>query len=128
MFMDTLSPSLLTLVYLLIGISAGLVGSLCGVGGGILLMPVFLFLLKLDPNKAVATSLAIVLITAISSTLNNSLSSERLIDWKMVIPIGIGAAIAAWFGSDLMKQLSNQMIVKTFGVVLIIAGVRALLK
>jgi len=91
-------------------------------------MPVFLFLLKLDPNKAVATSLAIVLITAISSTLNNSLSSERLIDWKMVIPIGIGAAIAAWFGSDLMKQLSNQMIVKTFGVVLIIAGVRALLK
>ncbi len=126
--MDSLSPQLAILVYLLIGVSAGLVGSLCGVGGGILLMPVFLFLLKLDPNKAVATSLAIVLITAVASTLNNSLSSEKLIDWKIVIPIGIGAALAAWFGSDIMKQLSNQAIVKTFGVVLILAGVRALMK
>jgi len=126
--MDSLSPQLAILVYLLIGVSAGLVGSLCGVGGGILLMPVFLFILKLDPNKAVATSLAIVLVTAIASTLNNSLSSEKLIDWKMVIPIGIGAAFAAWFGSDLMRQLSNQAIVKTFGVVLILAGIRALMK
>ncbi len=116
------------ILYLLIGISAGLLGSLCGVGGGILLMPVFLFLLKMDPNKAVATSLSIVLITALSSTLNNSLSGDKVIDWKLVIPIGIGAAIASWFGADLMRQLSNQVIVKTFGVVLIIAGVRALIK
>lgn len=91
-------------------------------------MPVFLFLFKMDPNKAVATSLCIVLITALSSSLNNSLSGERLIDWKMAIPIGIGAAIAAWFGAELMRGLSNQVIVKTFGVVLILAGVRALLK
>ena len=122
------SPLIALFVYLSIGVAAGLLGSLCGVGGGILLMPVFLFLLKIDPNKAVATSLSIVLITAISSTLNNSLSSEKLIDWKIVLPIGIGAAVASWFGADLMKQLSNQTITKTFGVVLIIAGVRALIK
>lgn len=116
------------LLYLVIGLSAGLVGALCGVGGGIVLMPIFLFLLKMDPNKAVATSLCIVLITAVSSTMNNSLSGEKLIDWKIALPIGIGAALAAWFGSDLMRTLSNQAIVKIFGVVLIIAGVRALLK
>ena len=126
--MDNLSPTLAIFVYLLIGVSAGLVGSLCGVGGGILLMPVFLFVLKIDANHAVATSLAIVLITAISSTINNSRAEESLIDWKMVIPIGIGAALAAWFGSDLMKSLSNQAITKTFGVVLVIAGIRALIK
>ena len=116
------------LLYLIIGLCAGLVGALCGVGGGIVLMPIFLFLLKLDPNKAVATSLTVFLITAVASTLNNSLSQERLIDWKIAIPIGIGAAIASWFGADLMRQLSNQAIVKLFGIVLIIAGVRALIK
>lgn len=115
-------------IYLVIGLCAGLTGALCGVGGGIVLMPIFLFFLKLDPNKAVATSLSIVLITALASTLNNSFSGEKLIDWKIAIPIGIGAALASWFGADLMRNLSNQVIIKTFGVVLIIAGVRALMK
>ncbi len=115
-------------LYIFIGLCAGLVGALCGVGGGIVLMPVFLFCLKLDPNKAVATSLCIVLITAVASTLNNSMSGERLIDWKIAIPIGIGAAVASWFGADLMRQLSNQAIIKIFGVILIVAGVRALIK
>lgn len=116
------------LIYAGIGVLAGLVGALCGVGGGIVLMPIFLFFLKLDPNKAVATSLTVVLITALASTTNNALSGAKLIDWRLAIPIGVGAAIASWFGADLMRQLSNQAIVKLFGIVLIIAGVRALLK
>ena len=116
------------LIALLVGGTAGLVGALCGVGGGIVLMPVFLFFYKLDPNKAVATSLSVVLVTALSSTLSNSLSGDKLVDWKLALPLALGAALASWFGADLMRQLSNQVIIKLFGVILILAGARALLK
>lgn len=113
-------------LYLIIGAAAGLLGSLMGVGGGILLMPIFLFILKMEAHRAVATSLTVVVITALSSTLNNTLTADKYVDWKLAIPIGIGAALAAWFGSDLMKSLSNQTLVRLFGVVLVAAGLRAL--
>jgi uncharacterized membrane protein YfcA len=39
----------------------------------------------------------------------------------------VGAAVAAWFGTDLMRTLSNQQLTKFFGVLLILVGVRMLM-
>ena len=65
-------------------------------------------------------------------TTNNFLhdvsSGEKLIDWSFVGVTAFGAAVAAWFGSDLMRTLSNQQLTRIFGVVLILVGVRMLWK
>ncbi|MFM1558477.1 MAG: TSUP family transporter, partial [Roseibacillus sp.] len=61
------------LIGLGIGLAAGLVGALCGVGGGILMVPAFVLALKMKQQHAVATSLAIVVVTAFSGTLNHTL-------------------------------------------------------
>jgi hypothetical protein len=116
---------LLTAVF--IGLAAGLLGALCGVGGGIVMVPAFVGLLGLEHKQAVATSMAVIIITAIAATLNNA-RSNNLIDWKIVAAVGIASGIAAWFGSDLMRNLSNQTLTRIFGVLLVVFGARLLWK
>ena len=110
------------------GLVAGLLGALCGVGGGILLVPVFVTAFGFDQKKAVATSLAVIIVTALAATLNNAKAGNHLIDWKIVAIVAAASALTAWFGSDLMRSMSNQTLTRTFGVVLVLFGARMLVK
>ncbi len=111
---------------LLVGVAAGLVGALCGVGGGIVMVPAFVLILGMGQKTAVATSLAVVVVSGLSGTLNHVTSKSGLIDWKLVLVTAGGAALASWFGTDLMKSLSNQHLTKIFGILLVLAGLRML--
>ncbi len=115
------------LLSIAIGLTAGLLGALCGVGGGIVLVPAFVAFFGFEQKQAVATSLAVIIVTAIASTLNNA-RAGNLIDWKIVAAVGAASAITAWFGSDLMRSLSNQTLTRVFGVVLVLFGARMLIK
>jgi uncharacterized protein len=112
---------------ILTGLAAGLLGALCGVGGGIIMVPAFVALLGLEHKQAVATSMAVIIITAIAATLNNT-RANNLIDWRIVAAVGAASAVSAWFGSDLMRSLSNQTLTRTFGVLLVVFGLRMLWK
>lgn len=111
----------------IIGLIAGLLGALCGVGGGLVMVPAFVATLGLEHKQAVATSMAVIIITAIASTANNS-RVAGLIDWRVVCAVGLASALAAWFGSDLMRTMSNQTLTRIFGCVLVVFGVRMLWK
>jgi len=113
---------------LVIGLAAGLLGALCGVGGGIVMVPAFVTVMGLAHKQAVATSMAVIVVTAAAATINNASSGAKLIDWKIAAITAITAAIAAWYGSDLMRSLSNQTLTRIFGVVLIAFGVKMLWK
>ena len=115
------------LISIAVGLVAGLLGALCGVGGGIVMVPAFVTLLGFGQKQAVATSLAVIVITAAVSTLNNA-RSGGLIDWKIVAAVGVASALTAWFGTDLMRTLSNQTLTRVFGVVLVLFGARMLIK
>ena len=109
-----------------IGVTAGLLGALCGVGGGIVMVPAFVSILGFDQKRAVATSLACIVIIAIISTINNSRKPD-LIDWRVVALTACAAALAAWFGTDLMHKLSNQHLTRLFGIVLLVFGAKMLI-
>jgi uncharacterized membrane protein YfcA len=117
----------LVLLAALTGLAAGLLGALCGVGGGIIMVPAFVGLLGLDHKQAVATSMAVIIVTAIAATANNA-RTNQLIDWKIVAAVGVASAVAAWFGSDLMRSLSNQTLTRVFGCLLVVFGARMLWK
>ena len=113
---------------LLIGVVAGLTGALLGVGGGIIMVPAFGMILGMEQKQAVATSLAVVVVTAFIGTSNHVFNKTGLIDWKLVGLTAIGAAVAAWVGSDLMRKMSNQHLTQIFGVVMILIGIKMLWK
>lgn len=114
------------IIAVFIGIAAGLLGALCGVGGGIVMVPAFVTALGFQQKQAVATSLAVIVIVALVSTINNARNPD-MIDWRVVALTAVAAGLAAWFGTDLMHKLSNQHLTRIFGVVLLIFGAKMLL-
>lgn len=116
------------LIAVVIGVVSGLLGALCGVGGGIIMVPAFTLALGLGHKQAVATSMAVIVITAAVGTMNNSLAPEKFIDWRIVALTGVGAAVAAWYGTDLMRSMSNQHLTRLFAILLILSGARMLIK
>jgi uncharacterized membrane protein YfcA len=104
-----------------IGLAAGLLGALCGVGGGIVMVPAFVAVLGMEQRQAVATSLAVIVVAAIASTTSN-LREPGLIDWRIVALTALGAATAAWFGSEWMRSLGSQTLTRVFAIVLIVIG------
>ncbi|HAO94535.1 MAG: permease [Roseibacillus sp.] len=112
---------------LIVGLAAGLAGALCGVGGGILMVPAFVLALGMGQKHAVATSLAVVVVTALAGTANHVLRKSDLIDWRLVACTAVGAAVAAWYGTELMRNMSNQQLTRIFGILLILVGARMLM-
>tara|TARA_B100000900_G_scaffold405645_1_gene415539 strand:- start:1338 stop:1709 length:372 start_codon:yes stop_codon:yes gene_type:complete len=112
---------------LIVGLAAGLAGALCGVGGGILMVPAFVLALGMGQKHAVATSLAVVVVTALAGTANHVLRKSDLIDWRLVAFTAVGAAVAAWYGTELMRNMSNQQLTRIFGILLILVGARMLM-
>lgn len=112
------------LIALAIGVLSGVVAALCGVGGGVVMVPAFVFLLGLEQKMAVATSLAIIIPTALTATIQNA--RNDLVNWKFAAVTAISAAVFAYFGAGWLKSLSNERLTQIFGVVLIVFGVRML--
>jgi uncharacterized membrane protein YfcA len=114
------------LTCLAIGILSGVVAALCGVGGGVVMVPAFVFFLKLDQKTAVATSLAIIIPTALMATTQNARSGY--VEWKVAAITAISASIFAYFGAGWLKTLSNDTLTRIFGTILVVFGVRMLMQ
>jgi len=109
-------------VAVLIGCVAGIVASLCGVGGGVVMVPAFVYFLKLGQKPAVATSLAAIVLTAIATTAKNH--ANGFIDWPIAFAAGAAGGIVGWFGADLLKQFQDVVLVRIFATVIIVFGVQ----
>jgi len=83
------------------------------------------FFLKLPQKTAVATSLAIIIPTALMATTQNARSG--FVDWKVALVTAISASIFAYFGAGWLKTMSNETLTRIFGTVLVVFGLRMLL-
>ncbi len=105
------------LIYLLLGAIAGLIAGLFGVGGGLIIVPVLVYLFTregMDPDSlvhlAVGTSLATIVFTSISSVYAHH--KRGAVRWDLfrqltpgiVIGALIGAAVADWMPSVVLRR------------------------
>ncbi len=107
-----------------IGITAGVLAALCGVGGGVIMVPAFGMLLGLDQKHALATSMAVIVPTAIAATAQHV--KNDLIDWRIAIVTAIAAALTSYFVADTVKLFRNETLTRIFAVVIILFGVMML--
>jgi uncharacterized membrane protein YfcA len=108
-----------------IGALTGILAALCGVGGGLIMVPAFVFFLALDQKSAVATSLAVIIVVSMVATAKYSAAS--LVKWPVVLPVVLGAACTAWFAADWLKYLSNETLARVFAILMILIGIRMLI-
>ena len=107
-----------------LGIAAGVLSGLFGIGGGILIVPV-LVLIGLSQREATGTSLAaLVAPVAILGVIEYARRHEIRVTYAVGIAIGLFAG--AYFGAHWAGKLSNETLQRLFGVLLAAAAVRFL--
>lgn len=109
----------------IIGILAGFVSGFFAAGGGMILVPAFIYLLNLDESEARATSVFSILPMVVTSGI--FYFNNNYIDWKIGILTAIGGIIGGVIGSKLLKKLSDKVLKITFIIFLIYVSVKMML-
>lgn len=116
----------LILVPLAIGLFAGVMAGLCGVGGGIVMVPAFAYLLGMEQKAAIATSMAVIVPTSLMAIAR--FQQAGLVQWNIFWPTALGAILAAWLATGWVKKLGNDQLTKVFAVLMILVGISMLFK
>ena len=104
---------------------AGALNGLFGAGGGILLVPLLMRVHKLPPQKAFATSLAIILpVSAVTFAL---LLLREPFSWREALPYLLGGAAGGFCAGKWLKRLPVVWLRRLFGGLLLLSGLRAVL-
>ncbi|OGF44269.1 MAG: hypothetical protein A2231_02045 [Candidatus Firestonebacteria bacterium RIFOXYA2_FULL_40_8] len=107
-----------------LGIVAGFLSGLCGIGGGVIMIPALLFLFKFSVHAAAAISLAVIMPTAFFGSIRNAFSSTVTPDWAAFLLISAGAVPLAYFGAHLMHKVPQEKLKKILGLVLLLVSIK----
>ncbi len=112
----------LIITALLIGLAAGMLSGLVGVGGGIIMVPALIFFLHYTQHQAQGTSLAVltlpVVILASLYYYHQCQKAGTPVDLKIVGLLGAGFILGAFFGSKLALTIDQETLKKIFAVIL----------
>ena len=105
------------LILILVGLAAGTLSGLVGVGGGIIIVPALVFFLGFSQQAAQGTSLGLLLLpVGILAVLNYY--NKGFIDLKVVGIMCAAFVLGGWLGSKLALSLSQDLVKKIFAIVL----------
>jgi uncharacterized membrane protein YfcA len=105
---------------LVIGLVAGILSGLLGVGGGIVIVPMLVLVAGFSQHRAHATSLAAVI--PIASVAAGTYGFDDSVDLRIAIFIALGALVGAPLGACWMANMSEAKLKVVFGVLLIAMG------
>jgi uncharacterized protein len=123
--MDTNQKHIMTtqliITALLIGLAAGMLSGLVGVGGGIIMVPALVFFMHYTQHQAQGTSLAVLTLPVILASLYYYHQCQKAgtpIDLKIVGLLGAGFIVGAFFGSKMAIAIDQATLKKIFAVIL----------
>jgi uncharacterized membrane protein YfcA len=103
-----------------IGLVAGLLSGLLGIGGGVIMVPAFSELLSLPLKSAIATSLVCVGIFGVPAAITHSFLGD--VDWRLAILLMIGVIPGAWVGAALTLRTAERRLRLAVGVFLAVVA------
>lgn len=107
----------LVILILLIGLAAGVLSGLVGVGGGLIIVPALIFFLGFSQHQAQGTSLGLLLLpVGILAVINYY--NKGNVDVKVVAIMSVAFIAGGWLGSKLALRLPEDTVKKIFAVFL----------
>jgi uncharacterized membrane protein YfcA len=111
------------LLLLIIGLVAGILSGIIGIGGGIIIIPALMFLLHFSQKSAQGTTLALM-VPPIGLLAAWSYYKEGFVDIRAATIICIGFILGSFFGAKLSIGLPQEALKKLFSVVLILVAIK----
>lgn len=117
-------------ILIMIGLCAGVLSGLIGVGGGVLIVPALVYFMAYTQHQAQGTSLGVltlpVVLLAFLTYYKDGLQNGNPIEIKVVLLIAAGFVVGSFFGGNLAIRIDQQMLKKIFAVILLYTAVKML--
>jgi uncharacterized membrane protein YfcA len=110
-------------LYILLGLVAGIFSGLIGIGGAIIIIPSLVLLFGLSQHTAQGTTLALM-VPPIGLLAAWMYYKEGFVDLKIAGLICIGFFLGGLIGAKFATLISDQLLRKIFGIVLLVASLK----
>jgi hypothetical protein len=111
------------LLYLLLGLVVGIFSGLIGIDGGVILVPALIFFFGLSQHQAQGTTLALM-VPPIELLAAWTYYKQGYVDLKIAVFICIGFFCGGLLGAKLAIGLSNEILTKVFGIILLLIAIK----
>lgn len=110
---------------IIIGMLAGLISGIFSTGGGMILVPAFIYILKMNPVEARATSIMCILIMVITSSI--FYARNNYLNWDIGWMCAIGGIIGGFFGSKFLNKIPDSILKITFIIFIIYVAINMII-
>lgn len=112
-----------SIAYLFLGLAAGILSGLVGIGGGILIVPALVFLFGFSQQQAQGTTLAL-LVPSIGIFTAWAYHKHEFVDIRVAAIIAVGFIIGSLFGARFATGITSDVLGKVFGTFLVLIGLK----
>ncbi|MEJ7720595.1 MAG: sulfite exporter TauE/SafE family protein [Ilumatobacteraceae bacterium] len=112
----------MVLALLGLGLAAGILAGLLGVGGGIIMVPAMIILFGIPPAVAKGTSAAVIIPAAVMGTLRNRKTGNT--DMRSASIIGVAGIVTAALGGIIADKMADDLSNVLFATLLVLVSMR----
>ena len=113
------------LALLAIGLTAGLLAGLLGIGGGVVMVPAMVLIMGLDQHVAQGTSLLVIIPAAAFGSFTHHRHGRLAL--RDAAALAVGGVLGAVFGSVTALSLDDQLLRRLFAILIVGVAVRLLM-
>ena len=113
------------LILLAVGLAAGFLSGMVGIGGGIIIVPVLVYFIGFTQHQAQGTTLFMFLLPiGILGVMNYHKAGH--VDFKTAFIIATTFVVGSYFGSKIAISLDQKLVKQIFGAIIILLGAKML--
>lgn len=109
-----------------VGLAVGFLAGLLGVGGGVLIVPFMVYILKFPTKVAAGSSHLIISFSALAGILGHAYSHK--FDWQLIVLTGLAVLIGGNLGARLSMRFKTQIIRSGLGLIMWLLAIQVLFK
>ena len=112
-------------LYVLLGIAAGMLSGLIGIGGGVIIVPVLIFLFGFSQHQAQGTTLAL-LVPPIGLPAAWAYFKHGYVNFEVAMLVCVGFFLGGFIGAKLATGVSSVVLERVFGIAMLVVGLKML--
>ncbi|MBU6461308.1 MAG: sulfite exporter TauE/SafE family protein [Bradyrhizobium sp.] len=106
-----------------VGIIIGFIGAVMGIGGGFILVPIMIYLLRVPTSTVIGTSMVLTLVTMVFATILHA-ATNHLVDAVLALILMIGGVTGAQFGARAGQKIRGEHLRLLLGLLILSVGIR----
>ena len=108
---------------IVVGIIIGFIGAVMGIGGGFILVPIMIYLLRVPTSTVIGTSMVLTLVTMVFATLLHAVTNH-LVDAVLALILMVGGVTGAQFGARFGQKIRGEHLRLLLGLLILSVGIR----